>query len=169
MRLPVRPLAGWLWERRRAACAGWRSPATSAEAEASLRAEFPLADAAARSVAFDAGGCGAVARFREDWPRPKRLPHRRCPAGSARNRLSTARVAGAARRFRAARRAPIASWRARWAIPRPTRAVARACAMNRVSLLVPCHRVVGAGGSLTGYRWGVERKRQLLEAERAPS
>jgi AraC family transcriptional regulator of adaptative response/methylated-DNA-[protein]-cysteine methyltransferase len=48
-----------------------------------------------------------------------------------------------------------------------TRAVARACATNRVALLVPCHRVVGAGGSLTGYRWGVDRKRQLLEAEQA--
>ena len=52
-------------------------------------------------------------------------------------------------------------------IPKSTRAVARACATNRVSVLVPCHRVVGASGSLTGYRWGVERKRQLLEAERA--
>ena len=47
-----------------------------------------------------------------------------------------------------------------------TRAVARACALNRVSLMVPCHRVVGVSGSLTGYRWGVERKRRLLEAER---
>lgn len=52
-------------------------------------------------------------------------------------------------------------------VPNSTRAVARACALNRVSVLVPCHRVVGAGGSLTGYRWGVDRKRQLLEAERA--
>lgn len=51
--------------------------------------------------------------------------------------------------------------------PNATRAVARACALNRVSVLVPCHRVVGASGSLTGYRWGVDRKRQLLEAERA--
>jgi AraC family transcriptional regulator of adaptative response/methylated-DNA-[protein]-cysteine methyltransferase len=50
--------------------------------------------------------------------------------------------------------------------PKATRAVARACATNRVAILVPCHRVVGAGGSLTGYRWGVDRKRQLLEAER---
>jgi AraC family transcriptional regulator of adaptative response/methylated-DNA-[protein]-cysteine methyltransferase len=49
--------------------------------------------------------------------------------------------------------------------PNATRAVARACATNRVALLVPCHRVVGADGSLTGYRWGVERKRQLLDAE----
>ena len=53
--------------------------------------------------------------------------------------------------------------------PKSTRAVARACALNRVSLLVPCHRVVGVSGSLTGYRWGVDRKRQLLEAERAAS
>jgi AraC family transcriptional regulator of adaptative response/methylated-DNA-[protein]-cysteine methyltransferase len=51
--------------------------------------------------------------------------------------------------------------------PKATRAVARACATNRVALVVPCHRVVGASGSLTGYRWGVDRKRQLLEAERA--
>ncbi len=51
-------------------------------------------------------------------------------------------------------------------MPNSTRAVARACALNRVSLMVPCHRVVGASGSLTGYRWGVDRKRQLIEAER---
>jgi AraC family transcriptional regulator, regulatory protein of adaptative response / methylated-DNA-[protein]-cysteine methyltransferase len=50
--------------------------------------------------------------------------------------------------------------------PNATRAVARACAMNPVAVIVPCHRVVGKNGSLTGYRWGVERKRQLLEAER---
>jgi AraC family transcriptional regulator of adaptative response/methylated-DNA-[protein]-cysteine methyltransferase len=49
--------------------------------------------------------------------------------------------------------------------PNATRAVARACATNRVAILVPCHRVVGASGSLTGYRWGVDRKRQLLESE----
>jgi AraC family transcriptional regulator, regulatory protein of adaptative response / methylated-DNA-[protein]-cysteine methyltransferase len=52
-------------------------------------------------------------------------------------------------------------------IPASTRAVARACATNRVSVLVPCHRVVGASGSLTGYRWGVDRKRQLLKNEGA--
>jgi AraC family transcriptional regulator of adaptative response/methylated-DNA-[protein]-cysteine methyltransferase len=50
--------------------------------------------------------------------------------------------------------------------PKATRAVARACAMNRVAVLVPCHRVVGANGSLTGYRWGVERKRALLAGEK---
>jgi AraC family transcriptional regulator of adaptative response/methylated-DNA-[protein]-cysteine methyltransferase len=50
--------------------------------------------------------------------------------------------------------------------PASVRAVAGACAANPVAVVVPCHRVVGKSGSLTGYRWGVERKRQLLEAER---
>ena len=53
--------------------------------------------------------------------------------------------------------------------PKSTRAVARACATNRVALLVPCHRVVGADGSLTGYRWGLARKRRLLHAESTAS
>jgi AraC family transcriptional regulator, regulatory protein of adaptative response / methylated-DNA-[protein]-cysteine methyltransferase len=51
--------------------------------------------------------------------------------------------------------------------PRAARAVARACAANPVSVVVPCHRVVKAGGELGGYRWGSERKRRLLEAEGA--
>lgn len=50
--------------------------------------------------------------------------------------------------------------------PTAARAAARACATNKVSLLVPCHRVVGSDASLTGYRWGVQRKRRLLELER---
>jgi AraC family transcriptional regulator of adaptative response/methylated-DNA-[protein]-cysteine methyltransferase len=50
--------------------------------------------------------------------------------------------------------------------PSAVRAVARACATNPVSLVVPCHRVVGADGSLRGYRWGIEVKRALIDAER---
>jgi AraC family transcriptional regulator of adaptative response/methylated-DNA-[protein]-cysteine methyltransferase len=55
------------------------------------------------------------------------------------------------------------------AIRQPTaaRAVARACAANQVALVVPCHRVIRASGALGGYRWGLSRKRTLLDAERA--
>lgn len=50
--------------------------------------------------------------------------------------------------------------------PAAIRAVARACAQNPVSLAVPCHRVIGATGDLTGYRWGVPNKKRLLAGER---
>jgi AraC family transcriptional regulator of adaptative response/methylated-DNA-[protein]-cysteine methyltransferase len=50
--------------------------------------------------------------------------------------------------------------------PKAIRAVARSCATNPVSLAVPCHRVIGSDGGLTGYRWGVPRKTALLERER---
>jgi AraC family transcriptional regulator of adaptative response/methylated-DNA-[protein]-cysteine methyltransferase len=50
--------------------------------------------------------------------------------------------------------------------PKAVRAVGTACGSNLLAVVVPCHRVVGADGRLTGYRWGIERKRQLLEMER---
>jgi AraC family transcriptional regulator, regulatory protein of adaptative response / methylated-DNA-[protein]-cysteine methyltransferase len=49
--------------------------------------------------------------------------------------------------------------------PSAVRAVARACATNPIALVVPCHRVIAANGDLSGYRWGIERKRILLEME----
>lgn len=54
---------------------------------------------------------------------------------------------------------------ARLGRPGSARAVARACASNPAAVTVPCHRVVGANGSLTGYRWGLARKKALLEKE----
>jgi AraC family transcriptional regulator of adaptative response/methylated-DNA-[protein]-cysteine methyltransferase len=50
--------------------------------------------------------------------------------------------------------------------PRAIRAVANACASNPVAVAVPCHRVVRSDGDLAGYRWGTERKKKLLQAER---
>jgi len=50
--------------------------------------------------------------------------------------------------------------------PRAVRAAASACGANRVAVLVPCHRVLRGDGAIGGYRWGVERKRALLDAER---
>ena len=49
--------------------------------------------------------------------------------------------------------------------PRAVRAVAHACAVNPVAVAIPCHRVVRSDGRLAGYRWGIERKRELLERE----
>jgi AraC family transcriptional regulator of adaptative response/methylated-DNA-[protein]-cysteine methyltransferase len=51
--------------------------------------------------------------------------------------------------------------------PKAIRAVARACAMNPVSIVVPCHRVIRGDGNLAGYRWGLSRKEELLKQERA--
>lgn len=56
---------------------------------------------------------------------------------------------------------------ARLGQPKASRAVASACAGNHIAMLIPCHRVVGAGGRLSGYRWGTQRKAALLRREAA--
>jgi AraC family transcriptional regulator, regulatory protein of adaptative response / methylated-DNA-[protein]-cysteine methyltransferase len=136
---------------------------TKAEAEASLRDEFPLAELK-RDPALSLWVEAAGGMVNEEKPATKksaapppmdlrgtafqlRVWQALCdiPRGETRSYSQLARELGNAN---------------------ATRAVARACATNRVAILVPCHRVVGASGSLTGYRWGLERKRQLLEAER---
>lgn len=51
--------------------------------------------------------------------------------------------------------------------PTATRAVAAACGSNKLALIIPCHRVIGSSGELRGYKWGIERKRELLASEKA--
>ncbi|MFT8711702.1 MAG: methylated-DNA--[protein]-cysteine S-methyltransferase [Komagataeibacter rhaeticus] len=51
--------------------------------------------------------------------------------------------------------------------PGAARAVAGACAANRLAVVIPCHRIIGRDGNLSGYRWGTHRKQRLLEMERA--
>jgi AraC family transcriptional regulator of adaptative response/methylated-DNA-[protein]-cysteine methyltransferase len=51
--------------------------------------------------------------------------------------------------------------------PESVRAVAAACGANPIAVIVPCHRVIGKDGSLTGYAWGIDKKRMLLEREKA--
>ncbi|MCB2216555.1 methylated-DNA--[protein]-cysteine S-methyltransferase [Desulfofustis glycolicus] len=53
--------------------------------------------------------------------------------------------------------------------PRAARAVAGACAANRLAVVVPCHRVISSNGSLGGFRWGIDRKRTLLHRENTAS
>jgi AraC family transcriptional regulator of adaptative response/methylated-DNA-[protein]-cysteine methyltransferase len=138
--------------------------ASSAEAEASLRREFPEA-MLGRDPSLSRLVDEALASVREGSDLGRQQPEierldlrgtvfqlrvwqalRQIPRGETRSYSELARELGQ---------------------PTATRAVARACAVNRVALLVPCHRVVGASGDLTGYRWGVDRKQQLLNAERA--
>jgi AraC family transcriptional regulator of adaptative response/methylated-DNA-[protein]-cysteine methyltransferase len=127
--------------------------------EAALRREYPAAeiardDRAAKKYA------GAVVRAIRDGHIDDALPVdvlatafqarvwqalREIPRGETRSYIEVARAIGQ---------------------PTAARAVARACADNPTPIIVPCHRVVRSDGGLSGYRWGVERKRTLLERER---
>jgi AraC family transcriptional regulator of adaptative response/methylated-DNA-[protein]-cysteine methyltransferase len=143
----------------------WLSLAsTTAEAEASLRAEFPAAELS-HDPSLLRWVDAALHKVREG-----------SDLADSRGRIDSIDLRGTVfqlRVWQALRQIPRGETRTYSQLarelgdPNATRAVARACATNRVALVVPCHRVVGASGSLTGYRWGVERKRRLLEAEKS--
>jgi len=76
------------------------------------------------------------------------------------------RVWAALRAIPAGRTVTYAGLAASLGMPAGARAVAAACAANRLAVVIPCHRVVGSDGGLRGYRWGLERKRSLLAIER---
>jgi AraC family transcriptional regulator of adaptative response/methylated-DNA-[protein]-cysteine methyltransferase len=142
----------------------WLSLAsTRAEAEASLRAEFPLAE-----LRRDPSLSQIVNKALESVREGNDLALNRHFADSLdlRGTVFQLRVWQALRQIPRGETRSYSQLARELGDPNATRAVARACATNRVALIVPCHRVVGTSGSLTGYRWGVERKRQLLEAER---
>jgi AraC family transcriptional regulator of adaptative response/methylated-DNA-[protein]-cysteine methyltransferase len=130
----------------------------AAEAEASLRAEFPAAEIAA-DAELEKTVRAIVESFEGSPPASAKLPL------DLRGTAFQLRVWSALQEIPAGETKTYSQLAAEMGMPNSTRAVARACATNRVSVLVPCHRVVGVSGSLTGYRWGVERKRQLLKTE----
>ena len=141
----------------------WLSLAASkTQAEAALRAEFPAATLK-RDPSLKRLVRAALDSVREGTD----LKH-----SAAAERLDLRGTVFQLRVWQALRQIPRGQTRTysqlarEMGMPNSTRAVARACATNRVALLVPCHRVVGASGALTGYRWGVERKQRILAAER---
>jgi AraC family transcriptional regulator of adaptative response/methylated-DNA-[protein]-cysteine methyltransferase len=162
----------------------WLSLAgTKTEAEAALREEFPAAtlrndpslnamvEAALESVVGQTNSSNKLAAPQlkpTQATKPMRADSERLAVPQVLDIRGTAfqlRVWQALRQIPRGETRSYSQLAQEMGMPKSTRAVARACAMNRVALVVPCHRVVGASGSLTGYRWGVERKRLLLEAE----
>jgi AraC family transcriptional regulator, regulatory protein of adaptative response / methylated-DNA-[protein]-cysteine methyltransferase len=83
-----------------------------------------------------------------------------------RGTLFQQRVWQALRKIPVGKTASYADIACRLGAPKAVRAVAQACAANKIAVAIPCHRVVRIDGSLSGYRWGVERKRRLLEREK---
>lgn len=136
--------------------------ASDAEVERALRADYPNATIE-RTDDLDHAWVRAVLNRVRD---PRR-------ARSAQIPLDLAGTAFQVQVWKALREIPAGERRSysevARAIGRPTatRAVARACATNRVAVVIPCHRVAREDGGLAGYKWGVERKRRLLETERA--
>jgi AraC family transcriptional regulator, regulatory protein of adaptative response / methylated-DNA-[protein]-cysteine methyltransferase len=125
-----------------------------------LREEYPKAEILAAGDSFERWVKEIVQRVEGNPPRLE-LPLdlqatafqrrvwqelQRIPRGSTRTYTQVARALGS---------------------PKSVRAVARACATNPVSIVVPCHRVIREDGGLAGYRWGLPRKEQLLAQERA--
>jgi AraC family transcriptional regulator of adaptative response/methylated-DNA-[protein]-cysteine methyltransferase len=136
--------------------------ATAAEAEASLRQEFPAA-----TLCRDQSLSRLVDMALDSVRDGSDLSQSRTLTDSLdlRGTVFQLRVWQALRQIPRGETRTYSQLARQLGNPNATRAVARACATNRISIVVPCHRVVGASGSLTGYRWGVERKRQLLETE----
>ncbi len=143
----------------------WLSLAgTKTEAEETLRMEFPAATLR-RDPSLSRLVDAALENVREGADLAK--SHARNDSLDLRGTVFQLRVWQALRQIPRGETRSYSQLAREMGDPKATRAVARACATNRVALLVPCHRVVGANGSLTGYRWGMNRKRQLLEAERS--
>lgn len=134
--------------------------ASDAEVERALRADFPNAQLERNDRGHRAWVRGVLDRIEH----PRRAPSADLP-------LDISGTAFQQRVWQALRDIPTGERRSYREVaeaignPRAVRAVARACATNRLAVVVPCHRVVREDGSLAGYKWGGNRKRRLLEDE----
>lgn len=125
---------------------------------AELRLQFPQAQQAGEDEAF-AGRVAQVIRSLDDTRVPLSLPL------DIRGSAFQSRVWQALRAIPVGTTASYAEVAAAMGQPNAVRAVARACAANTLAIIVPCHRVIRSDGGLSGYRWGSERKAQLLQRE----
>jgi AraC family transcriptional regulator of adaptative response/methylated-DNA-[protein]-cysteine methyltransferase len=152
------PSLGWILVAGTARGLCWVSLGSSAdEVKTSLRAEFPAATLTEDHSLQDS--LAAVLRQIHGEDSGQSLPL------DLRGTAFQLRVWHALQQIPAGETRSYSQLAAEIGSPAATRAVARACATNRVAVLIPCHRVIGASGSLTGYRWGVDRKRALLKNE----
>jgi AraC family transcriptional regulator of adaptative response/methylated-DNA-[protein]-cysteine methyltransferase len=127
--------------------------------EADLRRRFPAAELAPADAAL-ADWSGRVVRFITRPGDQLDLPL------DIRGTAFQAQVWRALREIPVGATASYSELAAKLGRPRAVRAVAAACAANKLALLVPCHRAVRTDGDLAGYRWGIERKRAILARER---
>jgi len=123
--------------------------------------EFPQADLVDGDARFQALVRRAIALI-EEPSESQRLPL------DIRGSAFQERVWQALQRVPAGQRVTYSQLAQQVGAPRAARAVANACANNRIAVAIPCHRVVRADGAPGGYRWGAQRKRQLLAREEEP-
>ena len=131
------------------------------ELERDLKARFPQARLVRGSGTFERTVRRVVALV-EDPTRDIALPL------DVRGTAFQQRVWAALRAIPAGETASYTDVARRIGSPRAVRGVARACAANPAAVVIPCHRVLRQDGGLGGYRWGLERKRDLLEREQTP-
>ena len=133
--------------------------ATDADVERALRADFPNANIERSDSVHGSWVRGVLDRIRHPRQTAADVP------------LDVSGTAFQQRVWKALREIPAGERRSYREVaeaigrPRAVRAVARACATNHLAVIVPCHRVVREDGSLAGYKWGVTRKRRLLQDE----
>ncbi len=134
--------------------------ATNAEVEQALHADFPNATIERDDDAHATWVRAVIGRVRQ----PGRKASNQIPLDLA-GSVFQQRVWAALQRIPAGECRTYAQLAAEIGQPSAARAVARACATNRVAVVVPCHRVIRGDGELAGYKWGVKRKRALLDEE----
>jgi AraC family transcriptional regulator, regulatory protein of adaptative response / methylated-DNA-[protein]-cysteine methyltransferase len=134
--------------------------ATDADVERSLRADFPNASIERKDDAHETWVRAVLDRVRE----PVRAPYHRIPLDVSGTEFQR-RVWDALRAIPAGERRSYAEVAEAIGSPKSSRAVAQACASNRLAVVIPCHRVVRGDGEISGYKWGVQRKRMLLAKE----